>query len=44
MDWIERLFRISPDGGSGSIEALIFAALVMVAAGVTWRAWMRTRL
>jgi hypothetical protein len=25
MDFIERLFDISPDGGSGSLELLLFA-------------------
>lgn len=30
MDWIERWFGISPDGGDGSTEALyVFAAIVV---------------
>jgi len=29
MDWIERLFGISPDGGTGLTELLIALALVM---------------
>lgn len=37
MDWIERLFHISPDGGSGSLELGIFvaaaAAIAMVLVG-----------
>jgi hypothetical protein len=28
MDLIERIFEISPDGGTGSTEALILTALV----------------
>jgi MYXO-CTERM domain-containing protein len=26
MDWIERLFNISPDGGDGSLELLVAGA------------------
>jgi hypothetical protein len=29
MDFIERLFGISPDGGSGSLELLLFLAPVV---------------
>jgi hypothetical protein len=25
MDWIERIFGVSPDGGSGMLELLLFA-------------------
>ncbi len=28
MDFIERIFNISPDGGSGTLELLFFAAPV----------------
>ena len=31
MDFIERLFGFSPDGGSGSLELLFFALPVTVA-------------
>ena len=34
MDWIERLFGISPDGGDGSAEMMIFAAIAIVLAGI----------
>jgi hypothetical protein len=34
MDWIERLFGISPDGGDGSAEVMIFAAITIVLAGI----------
>ena len=38
MDWIERLFGVAPDNGDGSLELLIFVALVaIVALGVIWR-------
>jgi hypothetical protein len=31
MDWIERLFGISPDGGDGSTEMLYLAAMAAIA-------------
>jgi len=34
LDWIEQLFGISPDAGSGTLEALIAGAIVAVALGV----------
>jgi hypothetical protein len=30
MDWLEQLFGLNPDGGDGSMEALITAAAVLV--------------
>ncbi|MGO4438162.1 hypothetical protein [Rhizobium sp. RAF56] len=30
MDFIERWFGLSPDGGDGSTELLIFAAVIVV--------------
>lgn len=30
MDWIERTLHVSPDGGNGSIELLIFLVLSLV--------------
>jgi hypothetical protein len=39
MDFIERIFGFSPDGGSGAFEmALVFAAVGIV---VLWR-WARS--
>lgn len=34
MDWIEQLFGISPDAGSGTLEALIAGAIVAVSLGI----------
>jgi len=34
MDWIEELFGISPDAGSGTLEATIAAAVVLVVLGI----------
>ncbi len=34
MDWIEKIFGISPDAGSGTLEALIAGAVVAVILGV----------
>ena len=36
MDWIEELFGISPDAGTGTLEALIAGAVVAVILGVTF--------
>lgn len=44
MDFIERLFGMSPDGGSGSLEFLLFAIPI---AGIAYliikRSWNRQR-
>jgi hypothetical protein len=37
MDFIERIFGISPDGGDGSTELLFFVAIVAILAAVSWR-------
>lgn len=42
MDFIERMFGISPDGGDGSTELMIIAVLVLIAVLATWR-WLSRR-
>jgi hypothetical protein len=38
MDFIERLFGVSPDGGSGLLEALyLFVATGLIAGLALWR-------
>lgn len=32
MDFIERIFGVSPDGGNGSLEWLYFVSIVVAAA------------
>jgi hypothetical protein len=46
MDFIERWFGVSPDGGNGSLEALYFVAVAVVVSAVVFRAcigWMVQR-
>ena len=40
MDFIERVFGFSPDGGSGMVELLFFAGLIAALALTAWR-WRR---
>jgi hypothetical protein len=42
MDFIERLFGISPDGGDGSTEMMYIIVFVLIAAAVTWH-WLSRR-
>jgi hypothetical protein len=42
MDFIERLFGFSPDGGDGSTELMIVGGFVLIAVLVTWR-WLAGR-
>jgi hypothetical protein len=45
MDFIERLFDISPDGGSGSFEfMLVFIPVAAIVAYLTYKRSKRTRL
>jgi len=37
MDFIERVFSIAPDGGSGSTELMIFSGVILIAIVVAWR-------
>jgi hypothetical protein len=41
LDFIERLFGISPDGGDGSTELMYFAAFVAIVAALSWRWYVR---
>ena len=41
MDFIERWFGISPDGGDGSLEALYIVAAVAVITAVLFRTRLR---
>jgi hypothetical protein len=34
MDFIERLFGVSPDGGSGALELALFVAPLLIVAGL----------
>jgi hypothetical protein len=44
MDWIEHIFHVSPDGGSGVLETLIVIAAFVVAAGpLVLAIWWRGR-
>lgn len=43
MDFIERFFGISPDGGSGLTELLILAVLIGVPALLFYRRRQRSR-
>lgn len=44
MDWIEQLFGVSPDGGSGALELLYYAVFAFaIVALVRWRVRRRNR-
>jgi len=44
MDFIERLFGISPDGGDGSTELMYIAVFVLIVVAATWRRLSRRSL
>ena len=44
MDFIERWFGFSPDGGDGSLEFLWIVAIVAVLAAFVFRGRIRSRL
>jgi hypothetical protein len=37
VDWIEQIFGIDPDFGSGALEMLITGAVVLIVVGLVWR-------
>lgn len=37
MDFIERLFGVSPDGGNGTLEAVYLLVIAVVVAMIAWR-------
>jgi hypothetical protein len=41
MNFIERMFGISPDGGDGSTELMIISVLVLLAIMAVWRWWSK---
>src|SRR4051812_36231104 len=41
--WIEVLFDVDPDGGSGALEWAVVGALAAVAAGLSLTAWLEWR-
>jgi hypothetical protein len=36
MDFIERLFGASPDGGNGDLELCLLAGLLTLSLAITW--------
>jgi len=43
MDWLEQLFGLNPDGGDGSIEALIVVAVVVIVLAIAFTVSERLR-
>jgi hypothetical protein len=44
MDWIEKIFHVSPDAGNGSLEtAFLMAPLAALLIGCVVYIWLRQR-
>lgn len=43
MDFIETIFGVSPDGGSGSFEALLFGVLIVGSCSFATRRWRQRK-
>jgi hypothetical protein len=44
MDWIERIFHVTPDAGNGSLELLfIVCPIAALLLGLVWLFWIRRR-
>jgi MYXO-CTERM domain-containing protein len=47
MDWIERIFHVSPDGGDGTLEAVYYAVAALGVVAFAFRRrlgrWARSR-
>jgi hypothetical protein len=43
MDFMERIFGVSPDGGSGAFELLLFLIPAAAVAALMWRRGARRR-
>ncbi len=43
MDWIEQLLHVSPDGGSGALEAIYTAVAACAVGSVAWWRMRRRR-
>ena len=41
MDFIERIFGVSPDGGDGSLEFMYLAGIVVAVTLIAWALYRR---
>jgi hypothetical protein len=41
MDFIERIFGVSPDGGDGSLELMYLVGIVVAATLISWALYRR---